>query len=179
VRWPQIRATLIAIAIVLALVDGLPLNAPDDTPAWERGFVDVLRHVQRVVMWPMKWVHPTLRITQRWALYQAPTADRMRLLIEGRRDGQWQILYRAGDSDHTEYADILEYGRIRGAWDITGAMTRQYRAFADWISARALVDHPELTAVRLRMEKVTLSSEGVTPLGQYAYIYVRERDAPP
>ena len=175
-RWPQIRAGLIALAIAFGLVDGLPLPPPDDTPAWEAGFVDGLRHAQRVVMWPLAWMHPTLRIAQRWSLYQSPVAERWRLWIEGRDSrGRWVIVYRAGDAEHSEDAAIIEYGRIRGAWEVPA---QQYGAFADWITARVLERHPDFTGARMRMEKVKLSTDGLTPLGEFAYIHVRDRGAP-
>ena len=178
--WPQIRAGLIALAIAFGLIDGLPLPPPEDTPAWEAGFVEGLRRVQHVLEWPVAWMGPTLRIAQRWALYQAPGSERWRLWIEGRAaSGQWKILYRAGDAEHGEDAALIECGRIRSAWDITNRPARQYDAFADWITARMLAAHPELTGVRMRMEKVHISADGVTPLGQFAFAHVRERGAPP
>ena len=179
-RWPQIRAGLVALAIAFGLIDGLPLPAPEDTPAWERGFVEAVRRVQHVLEWPVHWVTPTLRISQRWAVYQAPSTDRWRLWIEGRaRTGQWTILYRAGDADHTEYADILERARIRGAWDIADKPSSQFDVFADWITARVLESHPDFTGARMRMEKVRLTPDGVENLGQFAYIHIRDRGAPP
>lgn len=178
-RWPQIRAGLIALAIVFGLIDGLPLPERKYTPAWEAGLVDSLRSVQHVLLWPVARVQPLLRIGQRWALYQAPGAKPWRMWIEGRaRSGQWVIVYRAGDPDHVEDAAILDFGRIRGVWDVTGDVPPQFGAFADWITARVLDHHSEFTGVRLRMEKVRFSSDGVEMLGEFAYIHVRDRGAP-
>lgn len=178
-RWPSIRAALIALAIVFGLIDGLPLPPPEDTPAWEAGFVDVLRHVQHAVMWPVEWLHPRLRIAQRWALYQAPVANRWRLWVEGRDpSGRWVILYRAGDAEHREYASLLECGRIRGAWDVTDKAPGQFSPFADWLTARVLDDHPRFTGARMRLEKVTLTPDGVTPLGEFTNVHVRDVGAP-
>jgi hypothetical protein len=179
VRWPQIRAGLIALAIAFGLIDGLPLPAPDATPAWEAGFVDVLRHAQHAVMWPVAWMHPVFRITQQWALYQAPGADSWRLWIEGRdTNGRWRILYRAGDPEHTEDAAMLEYLRIRGSWDASARPPPQFSAFADWMTLRVLDRHPMFTGARMRFEKVRLSPDGVTPLGEFAFIHIRDRGAP-
>jgi hypothetical protein len=179
VRWPQIRAALIALAIVFGLIDGLPLPPPDATPAWEAGFVDVLRHVQHTMMWPVAWMHPVFRVAQRWALYQAPEADRWRLWVEGRDPrGRWVVVFRAGDDEHTEDFAMLEYGRVRNAWDVTHEPSPQFSAFADWLTARVLDHHPEFTGARMRLEKVTLTSDGVIPLDQFAWIHVRDRGAP-
>lgn len=177
-RWPQIRAGLIALAIAFGLIDGLPIPPPNETPAWEAGFVDVLRSVQHTLIWPMRWLHPQLRVGQRWALYQAPGKAPWRMWIEGRRSGQWVIVYRAGDPEHAEDADVLEYGRIRGVWNLTSNVPVQFGSFADWVTARVLDRHPELTGVRVRMEKVRLTSDGVVPLGEFADIHVRDRGGP-
>lgn len=178
-RWPHIRAGLIALAIAFGLIDGLPLPPPKYTPAWEKGLVDALRTAQRTVMRPMAWLHPQLRIGQRWALYQAPGSHPWRMWIEGRAmSGQWVILYRAGDPEHVEDAAILDYGRIRGVWELTGEVPQQFSAFADWITWRILQRHPELMGVRLRMEKVKLSKDGVEGLGEFAYVHVRDRGGP-
>jgi hypothetical protein len=179
VRWRQLRAGLIALAIAFGLIDGLPLPAPEDTPAWEAGFVEPVRHVQHTLMWPVRWVGPLLRIGQRWALYQAPGKSPWRMWIEGRAwSGRWVIVYRAGDPDHTEDSDILDYGRIRGVWEVTSEAPAQFGAFADWITARVLDRHPEFSGVRVRMEKVRLTSDGVEMLGQFAHIHIRDRGGP-
>lgn len=178
-RWPQIRAGLIALAIVLGLIQGLPLPTPKGTPAWEAGFVERVRHVQQTLLWPVRWIEPHLRISQRWALYQAPGKSPWRMWIEGRAwSGQWVIVYRAGDPDHTEDADILEYGRIRGVWELTSEVPVQFGAFADWITARVLDRHPEFSGVRVRTEKVQLTSDGVEMLGKFANIHIRDRGGP-
>lgn len=179
-RWPQIRAGLIALAIVFGLVDGLPLPPPSDTPAWERDFVDGLRQVQRIVLWPVRSAGWKLRIVQRWALYQAPGKDRWRMWIEGRaHSGQWVLVYRAGDSEHSEDAALLENGHVRGVWDITSNTPVELTSFADWITARVLAQHPEFTGARMRMEKIAFTTEGFTPLGQFAFIHLRDRGGPP
>jgi hypothetical protein len=178
--WPQIRAGLVALAIAFGLIDGLPLPPGDDTPAWEQGFVESLRHVQRIALWPVRRVGPTLRIVQRWALYQAPGTDRWRMWIEGRApSGRWMIVYRAGDPEHSEDEALIENGHVRGVWDITGKPPVELSAFADWITARVLARHPEYTGARMRMEKIALTPDGMSPLGQFAYIHIRDRGGPP
>ena len=180
VRWPQIRAGLIALAIAFGLVDGLPLPPRADTPAWARGFVDSLHDVQGILLWPVRSVRGRLRIAQRWALYQAPGTDRWRMWIEGRaRTGRWVIVYRAGDSEHAEDAALLENSHVRGVYDITDQPPVELTAFADWITARVLAQHPDFTGARMRMEKIAITTDGFTPLGQFAYIHVRDRGGPP
>ncbi len=175
-RWPEARAGLIAIAIFFGLVDGCPLPPPHDTPEWERGLVEAIRGVQRVVEWPVAWIAPTVRVGQRWALYQAPDVKRFRMWIEGQTDdGSWRLLYRAGDPDHAEDANVLEIGRVWGAWDPTEFPPEQYRSFCTWMALRAIAHHPELVAVRVRQERIELVPGGINPTGEFAFEVMRSR----
>jgi hypothetical protein len=179
-RWPEIRAGLIAGAIFFGLVAGCPLPPPDKTPAWERGFVEPIRDVQRVTLTPVAWVTPTLRFGQRWALYQSPSTDRYRLWIEGQDvQGRWQLLFRASDAEHTDDAATIDTARVRGAYDPTDKPPGQYPLFARYITQRVLDRHPELVAARVRIEKVVITSDGFTPTGQFIGQHVRLRNGPP
>jgi hypothetical protein len=175
VRWPQVRATLIALAIAFGLIDGLPLPGPKDTPAWEVGFVEPLRAVQHTLLRPVRWLGPLLRISQRWALYQAPGKAPWRMWIEGDRGGQWTILYRAGDPEHTEDSDILDCGRIRGVWELTSQVPPGFDTFAAWITAREHERHPEFSGIRLRMERVRLTRDGVESLDEFTNLHYHRR----
>jgi hypothetical protein len=179
-RWPEIRAGLIALAIGVGLVDGCPLPPREFTPDWEQGFVERIRKAQHVVMTPFAWVEPTLRVSQRWALYQAPTVDRFRLWVEGQDTrGSWHLLFRASDAEHTDDAALIDSDRVRGAYDPTTKLPVQYAPFARYLTQRILDRHPELVAVRLRLEKVVLTTDGVTPTGQFIGQHVRLRNGPP
>lgn len=175
-RWPQLRAGLIALAIFFGLVDGCPLPPRGKTPEWQKSFVEPIRDVQHAVMSPMSWVRPTLRVGQRWALYQSPSVDRYRLWVEGQgRDGQWQILFRAGDSAHQEDAALIDYSRPRGVWDPTDQPPSQFPLFANWITQRVLDQHRDFIAARVRIEKVRITDDGIEPLGEFIAPYARVR----
>jgi hypothetical protein len=132
--------------------------------------------IQRAVLSPFAWVTRELRFTQRWALFQSASPARFRMEVEGRdRAGAWRALYRAGDDAATEDAALLEYRRIRGAWNPTVRTMGQYGPFVDWLAARLFAAHPELVAVRVRMEKVTLSLGTVTGSGTRVFEIVRAR----
>lgn len=177
-RWPEIRAGLILTAIGFGLVDGLPIPPPGE-PYQDmalHALVPPARAVQRVLEWPVAWIRPTLQITQRWALYQAPDRERYRMSIEGQlADETWQILYRAADPDHTEDAAAIEHARVWGAWDPLDRLPVQYTPFGAWISARVLDRHPELVAARMRMEKIVLFPGGYISTGQFGGTYQRVR----
>ena len=171
---------MIALAIFFGLVDGCPLPPQHDTPEWEKGFVEPIRDAQRVVLMPMAWVRPKLRVAQRWSLYQAPGVDRYRLWVEGQdMQGRWQILFRASDAAHTDDAAVIDSPRVRGAWDPTDTPPQQYPQFARWLTARVLERHPELVGARVRLEKVRITTDGFEPTGQFVQPHVRLRDGPP
>jgi len=170
---------LIAAAMFFGLVNGCPLPTPNKTPLWERDFVEVVRSVQHVVQWPVAWISWRLRVSQQWAVYQAPGAMRYRIWIEGETvEGQWQLLYRAKDPDHTEDSDVIEAARVWGVYDPTDGPQPEYAGFCHWITSRALERHPELVAVRVRLETGSVSRAGFSPSGKFLYGYVHPRGTP-
>lgn len=157
------------------MIDGCPL--PDKPSPWQRGVVELVRPIQRVLEWPVAWIRPTLRVAQQWTLFQAAGRERFRMWIEGQRaDRTWQILYRAGDAEHAEDAEPLQYRRVRGGWDPTDTAPGQYHGFAGWITARVLERHPELVAARVRMEKIEITAHGFDATDNFVLAHVRTRD---
>ena len=170
---------MILLAIFFGLVEGCPLPSPASTPAWEKGVVEPIRDVRQLVLRPVVWIRYKLRVSQRWALYQAPTRDRFRLWVEAQDVyGRWKILFRAGDPAHTAYESLIDYSRPRGAWDPANNVPDQYPLFARWLTQRVLDDHPEYIASRVRLEKVTLTDDGLTASGQFIQPHVRLRNGP-
>jgi hypothetical protein len=159
VRWRDLRAGLIALAIVLALVEGCPIPPPHETLPWQQGYVSLIRPVQRAVMTPFAWIPRRLRFTQRFALFQAAEPDRFRLEIRGRTaSGEERIVFRAGDDG--EYADLLTQRRVRGAWNPSDNPTSQYAAFTRWFANRVFDDHADIRIVTFRFARVHIE-EGV------------------
>jgi hypothetical protein len=176
-RWPQVRAGLIALAIALGLVDGCPLPRPGHVPEWQQGFVEPIRRVQQAVLTPVAPIGDRLRVSQRWALYQAPTRDKYRLWIEALDGaGNWHILFRAGDPAHQEDADLIDYVRSRGAWDPVPELPMQYYLFADWMVRRVLARHPEYFVVRVKLERVQVTPVGIVPEGTFVETRSRGRN---
>lgn len=168
---------MILLAIFFGLVDGCPLPPRESTPAWEKGFVEPIRDAQRVVLRPVVWIRYGLRVAQRWAVYQAPSRDAYRLWVEGGdARGRWHVLFRAGDSEHTAYASLIDTSRPRGAWSPTDVVPPQYEPFARWLTERVLDDHPEYVAARVRLEKVELTADGVISTGRFVQPYMRLRE---
>ncbi|CAN5784916.1 hypothetical protein BH11MYX2_BH11MYX2_38110 [soil metagenome] len=158
-RWAHGRAGLIAFAILIGLVDGCPL--PDDGYAdqWNAGIIDALKPVQRVMIKPFRVVNRLFHVSQKWALMQAASPERMRLTIEGRvGDGPWTIVFRAADPDHEEFSDMFEHPRVFGVWNPAPKPGNLYPGFVKWSLEYVLAHDPELTAVRARYELVHLEN---------------------
>jgi hypothetical protein len=169
VKWPEIRAGLIALAIGIGLVEGCPIPPPHETPAWERGFVEPIRTVQRAVLTPVAWLGPELHITQRMALFQVSDPDRFRFEIEGQDAAGWHVIFRAGDAEYDAYEDLIRYRRVLGAFDPIEAPPAPYRPAGAWLAHRILADQPALLAVRMRFERVLLADGAVRGTGVFAF----------
>ena len=170
-RWPQIRAGAIALVILLGLIEGCPL--PNQPLEWQRPIVDAIRPVQRTVLAPFDWIPQRMRFSQRWRLFPGSSPNRYRFEVEGRTAAGWVQLYRAGDPEHDEYRELLEYRRVRGGWNPRSrGEVGQYRAFAKWFATRVLEDHPEIGTVRLQMERIRIEDGTVTDQGGEAAFQV-------
>ncbi|MFT3698483.1 MAG: hypothetical protein QM831_35390 [Kofleriaceae bacterium] len=175
-RWPQIRAGLIALAIVLGMIDGCPLPSPSHTPEWERGFVEPIRSIRAVVLRPVQWLGDTFAVTQRFSLYQAPIAQRFRMWVETRSTNQdFVVRYRAGDAQYTADADVIEHARVWSEWDPREYPPFEYKAWVTWIATRWFDRDPEIQQVRVRMERIEIGQGEVTPTGAFVFGEVRHR----
>ena len=159
---------------MFALIDGCPLPRPGHVPGWQQPFVEPLRRAQHVALTPVRGATDRLHIGERWALYQAPSTTRYRLTVEGRdATGTWHALFIAGDPDHQDDAVTLDYTRPRGIYDPAPDIPGQYARFADWLTARVLARHPDFNAARVSLERVRISDNGVTPLGDFVEPHLR------
>ncbi|HTR52050.1 MAG TPA: hypothetical protein VMJ10_15160 [Kofleriaceae bacterium] len=155
--WAQIRAGAIAVALVAGAIDGCPADAVRGSR-------------------PVAWIEQHLRVTEWWAIYQHPGGMHYRMWIEGDAgDGTWRLLYRAGDGEHVEDADLLDSARVWGAYTPSAGTPPQYNPFCAWIIARMLARHPELARVRVRLEQVELDHGEMIPSGTFEYAIARGR----
>lgn len=173
-KWAELRAGLVAVAIGFGLIDGCPIPSRGHVPAWELGFVEPVRRVRDVVELPVAWIRDVFAVSQQFSLYQAPIAERYRMWIEGETPAHaWQVLYRAGDASHAEDAALIEHARVWGTWNPTDVPPPEYRAFCRWITQRLAAAHPELAAVRVRQEKIVIGQGGVEATAEFSWPYVR------
>lgn len=166
---------MISLVIAIGLVDGCPLPPPGYVASWQAPIVDFVRPIQIEVMRPFRWVQRALLVTQRWALFQVAERDRYRLELHGRTGGSWNLLFRAGDADHTAYAALLLDERVRGTWNPTDRAMRQYGAFSAWFLGHVLAEHPELDAARLWFERIEIEDGEARSTGKFVMPIVRER----
>jgi hypothetical protein len=178
VRWPAVRAALIALALGFGIIDGCPIPERKYSPAWSHDLIGYGETARRFLLKPVAGYARDLDINQRWSLFRGASRKRYRLWLEGKTaTGQWEPLYISGDSTHVAYEELLAYRRIRGTYNPSGQNPRgQYRGFATWMTLRVLDDRPELAVVRTRMEKIVIQhGGGYTPTGDFTFEHQEPR----
>ncbi|MEQ1504729.1 MAG: hypothetical protein ABMB14_21000 [Myxococcota bacterium] len=111
---------------------------------------------ETVVMlrWPFKPVFEPLHITQQWGLFAVVTEEPDRLVIEVRRNKEWETLYRRLDGSHDWHDPQLKYRRIRGVWDgVKDEPKGTYKRLTDWVSRVVFAEQPDVDRVRVVLEK--------------------------
>jgi hypothetical protein len=183
--WPSIRALLITLSLAVGLVAGLPVpmseRAAQRHPELARFAVRVAQ-AQGVVLAPFRFIGNAFVLTQRWKLFSGADTALDRLWVEELRGApgeEFRVLYRAHDPEHAYAHRLIEYRRVRGAWNASGESPRaSYAAFARWISRRILRERPESSAVRVRMELIEVlpRGRGFEPTGRFVreLVYGRE-----
>lgn len=143
----QLRAALIAFAIVVSLVEGCPVphagHATLAHPANQReverwseiltelGYAisppdlaervvaasDALGRMHGRIVAPVAPLQRWTRTSQRWNLFPLADPAPYRMHVEAQCSGEWRLLYRPLDPDHRFMGTALEYRRLRGAWN--------------------------------------------------------------
>lgn len=104
---------------------------------------------------PFEPVADFLNVNQRWTLFAAVTRAPRRLVVEVRRDGEWEVLYRRLDPEHTWHDAQLRYRRVRGVWDSADIEDPKgtYKRMAKWIALTAFTEHADVDRVRVILER--------------------------
>jgi hypothetical protein len=181
--WPRVRAALLTLVMAFGLVAGLPLPADQHlslVPRWYARLVPSLRRAQELLLTPFRPLADTLVLVQRWNLFSGAKTQRYWLSLEGREaaTGRFVVLYRPHDPAHDTDGPALEYRRVRGTWNPRGLEPPGgYTAFVSFEARRLLALHPELDAVRARIEMIELLPRGggFRPTGRYAFELLRQR----
>jgi hypothetical protein len=175
---PGVRAALIALVLAVGIIDGLPLPPVEraaNVAPWLAGPAAGALRAQAFLLAPFRPLFEGLRVTERWVLFAGASERRFRLEVAARRapNEPWRLLYRADDSHHGYLGDLIEYRRVRGAFNPrTQEPPPGYDAFVTFVARRILSERPELDAVRVRMERIRIPD-----LGGYAgtRVYAHER----
>jgi hypothetical protein len=181
--WPRVRAALITLVIAVGLIAGAALPPNEQLarfPDWYAALVPGLRRAQELALVPFRPVGDSLVLVQRWNLFSGAKSRRYWLSLEGREAAsrRYVLLYRPHDPEHDADGSVLEYRRVRGAWNPRGAAEQAgYAAFVSFEARRLLAQRPELDAVRARFEAIEIlpRGRGFRPTGRYAFELVRER----
>jgi len=171
--WPHVRASLVALAIVVGLIDGCPIPPAKTVPEGYRDTVKSWAHLRHDVMTPFKPLGELLRLRQTWKLFPTAKIQQHRMWVEARKSGtkdSWELLYRPHDPDHDLFADRIEYRRLRGVWNPGTSGTRSgYGPFVEWLSAEIFSARTDIDRVRVRMEKIVIDPDegGFVPSGSF------------
>jgi hypothetical protein len=163
--WPRLRALLLALVLFFGLVAGAPFPTAEvrgKFPPDVLALLDSLQRVQLFLLAPVRGISDELGLSQRWALFVGAPVSRYRMHVEARAGaGEWQLLYRPHDPEHTFLARQLEYRRVRGAWNPRRTGTPVgYAAFVSWLAGRVFRERPEFSELRVRMERVQIEPRG-------------------
>jgi hypothetical protein len=92
---------------------------------------------------------------QQWGLFAIVTENPDELVIEVRREGDWETLYRRLDPVHDWHDAQLKYRRIRGVWDgLKGDEPKgTYKRFAGWVAKEVFEEQPDVDRVRVLLER--------------------------
>lgn len=180
-RWAAIRAGLIALAIFVGLLDGLPMPTPSERPTMERRLtpgmvkaVDALDEVRLEILEPLRPVSDGFHVRQRFKLFAGASRRRFRMQIEARTGptAEWQLLYRVLDDEHDFMAPALQYRRARGMWNphTKHGPRGGFNPFAKWVAQRVFDADPAYADVRVQYERILIGPRGgYRPTGEMVY----------
>jgi hypothetical protein len=162
---------LIALAMVVGLLDGLPIPAGAERQVMEKrlspgmvAMVDRIDRIRQKLLTPFRPVGETFKLRQRWKLFSGAADRRYRMRIEVRRDdsAEWELIYRVLDDEHAFLAAPIEYRRVRGAWNphTTSGTRGGYPAFVGWVAGRVFARMPDVAEVRVVQERIVIAPHG-------------------
>lgn len=186
--WRQIRAGLIALAIVLGVLDGCPLprTGTERKLARQRlgaSLADTVAELEQTrdrLLRPLRPASDLLGLRQRWKLFAGAARARYRMAIETRLQGEttWRLRYRPHDDEHDFLAAQIAYRRVRGAWNphSTYGARGGYPIFAGWVADELFARDPFIFEVRVQMERILIGPRGdYRVTGELAYPIVLRR----
>lgn len=134
---------------------GQPLGVEQERFArWIREYLWRQRQLVLGLRAPWRPVFQTFHVSQQWGLFAVVTEAPDRLVIEVRRNGEWETLYRRLDGGSDWHDAQLKYRRVRGVWDgVKEEPKGTYKRLTKWISRIIFAEQPDVDRVRVLLEK--------------------------
>ncbi|MBK7774511.1 MAG: hypothetical protein IPI43_10275 [Sandaracinaceae bacterium] len=181
-RWPTVRAALLTLVIVHAVLFGVQIpdldeerlegdywqplvqrvqSLTDDTQAESRA--RIARHSAQLislraqVTWPLAWIYRGLRAGQTWNMFEGAEKQNFALHVEMRRAGrdEFETLYTVHDPDARFEAERIEYRRVHAAYiAFDNGTPGPYYAFCRWVAKRVFYTYDDAVEVRVRMKRL-------------------------
>jgi hypothetical protein len=147
-----------------------------------------LAEARAVALWPIEgWLSLTLT-AQSWRLFGTPDEVRSALRISAYAatpPAAEQVLYESGNPERRWHAELLEYRRMRAAYNPSHAgPPSTYEGLGERLSQEIFSARPDVQRVRIRIDqrRIALPGEISSPEAQstaHAEQYVLEFSRPP
>jgi hypothetical protein len=105
-----------------------------------------------VVVWPIDWWFSLTQTAQSWRLFNTPDQSASALSVTAFAPGYEDILYESGDPARSWNAGLLEYRRIRAAYNpARSGPPPTYPGLCRLISEQIFASMPEVERVRVAL----------------------------
>ena len=179
-----LRAAIIALVLLANAIQAIPYAKMDeenlDDPEYRQGDIsqwygwldgvlpigeDRFARIVRRAFWashettrmlrlPTDWFFRQAHIGQQWGLFAIVSQTPDSLVIEVRRNKEWEVLYRRLDGDNDWHDAALKYRRIRGVWDgVKQEPKGTYKRMTVWIARVVFAEQPDVDRVRVVLER--------------------------
>ena len=113
---------------------------------------------------------------QGWAMFASPQRHPAELHVELQEGESWRLIYRPHDDAAAWRSATMRHNRMRkfAGRFARGFIPKNYDELARWLAQEAAADHPQATAVRVRLYRYTSLPpaevrEGQRPKGRYEH----------
>jgi hypothetical protein len=115
------------------------------------------------ILAPFEPYYETCGTLQSWRMFAGPHRYPGRLRVDVEEEDMWRPVYVQRDSGHSWLSDKLDHYRFRPvlyrfSWYQYLEGYDDFRQFAAWIAARAAIDFPRATRVRVALDRVRTPS---------------------
>lgn len=183
--WPHVRAALLALHIVAILLLSFPGSSKlGDKRRWKerRTQTQLALWAERLRGWGMEmsneefeaelWdlAQTYLRVRgvvtapfepyanfapQGWGMFKAPPKEPTAFRIAVQADGRWLIVHDSRERDLAYLAHMLGNNRFRKQLGRTARDPVLFEQLATWLARRTFDDHPDISVVRISIERTS------------------------